>query len=175
MSDAKKKSEAKLFFLDDDGRFPNSPLPVIYYPAVLRYSSLLPYYRFKRLFAENNWKNSWKDGIYDFQHYHSTTHEVIGVCKGKTTVLLGGDNGIKLHLSQGDALIIPAGVVHKNLTPGNSFTCIGAYPDGRDYDMNYGNFVERPKADENIRSVPIPQKDPVFGSGGELKNNWSKK
>ncbi len=29
--------------------------------------------------------------------------------------------------------------------------------------MNYGKSDERPKTDENIRNVPEPQTDPVFG------------
>jgi len=63
---------------------------------------------------------------------------VLGVCKGEPLLQLGGENGISLFIQQGDVLIIPAGVAHKNLGKENDLICVGAYPDGRDYDMNYG-------------------------------------
>jgi uncharacterized protein YjlB len=69
-------------------------------------------------------------------------------------------------------LVIPAGVAHMNLGKENDVTCIGAYPDGRDYDMNYGKPGERPKSDHNIASLPLPGTDPVFGKKGALLQLW---
>jgi uncharacterized protein YjlB len=168
-------SKPEIFYLKDDGIFPNSRLPVIHYRDVLKLPSLTPGNYVKNLFAENDWRNAWKNGIYDYHHYHSVTHEVLGAYKGETVVQLGGDHGEELIFQKGDVLIIPAGVAHKNLTPGNNFKCVGAYPGGSDYDMNYGRKSERPRADKQILSVPLPLKDPVFGTYGALLHLWGNK
>jgi len=124
------------------------------------------------LFENNNWRNTWQQGIYTYHHYHSTTHEVLCVCKGETLLLLGGENGITVLIQEGDVLVIPAGVAHINLGKENDVSCIGAYPDGRDYDMNFGKQGERPRTDHNIASLPLPQTDPVFGANDGLLQIW---
>lgn len=163
---------AEIFFLEDDGTFPNNNrLPVIHYKNVLDLHDGKEGVR--KLFEENNWKNSWDSGIYTDHHYHSNTHEVLGAYDGKSNIMVGGDKaGKTIVFEKGDVLIIPAGVAHKNLESENSVKCIGAYPDGREYDMKYGKDGERPETDNNIKAVPLPEKDPVFGSVGELKDHW---
>jgi uncharacterized protein YjlB len=160
------------YFLKDDGVFPNSDLPVLFYTDVLKIPVLFPAHAIKKLFQENNWGNNWKQGIYTYHHYHSTTHEVLGICKGETLLQLGGEQGITLFVHEGDVLIIPAGVAHMNLGRENDVVCIGGYPDGRDYDINYGNEGERPRTDHNISVLPLPQSDPVFGTDGGLLQVW---
>jgi uncharacterized protein YjlB len=153
-------------------KFPNNEfLPVLHYKNVLKLGLLFRGWNVRRLFKKNGWYNSWRSGIYDFDHYHSNTHEVIGVIKGRTTLMLGGEQGQKIELEKGDVLIIPAGVAHKNVTPKNKCICIGAYPRGMEYDMCDGTY-EGSKALENINKVPVPQKDPVFDKGGEIRHYW---
>jgi len=41
-----------------------------------------------------------------------------------------------------------------NLSNERHIICIGGYPWGRDYDINYGKAEEHPTVDENIRKVP---------------------
>ena len=152
------------YFLYDDGIFPNNrDLPVLVYRNVLKLPEFFPALFIRNLFASHNWLNSWKDGIFTYHHYHSITHEVLGFFGGKTQLLLGGDAGIRLRVKKGDVMIIPAGVAHKNLGKKNDIACVGAYPDGRDYDMNYGHPQERPDTDFNIRKVPVPYWHPLFG------------
>lgn len=161
------------FYLKDDGTFPNSHLPVMYYPGVLLLPGLFPGGEVKDLFAQNDWKNSWQAGIYTFHHYHSNTHEALAVVRGETTIQLGGDNGIQLKIHKGDVIILPAGTAHKNLGDENAVVCVGAYPKGKEFDMNYGEAKERPAADECIRKVKIPDYDPVFGNKGGLLKDWA--
>jgi uncharacterized protein YjlB len=160
------------YSVKDDGIFPNSSLPILFYANVLKLPKLFPAMSVKKLFQDNGWKNNWTQGIYTYHHYHSITHEVLGVCKGETVLMLGGENGITLFIQQGDVLVLPAGVAHMNLGQENDVTCVGGYPDGRDYDMNYGKPGERPKADNNIASLLLPETDPVFGKKGGLTEIW---
>lgn len=160
-------------FVKDDGIFPNSRLPILYYRGVLDLPKLFPARYVKQLFKKNNWTNNWKQGIFTCHHYHSTTHEVLGIVRGETLLQLGGEKGITLFVEKGDVLIIPAGVAHMNLGKENDVSCIGAYPGGREYDMKYGKTRERPAADRNIASVPLPETDPVFGERGELLKAWT--
>jgi uncharacterized protein YjlB len=68
-------------------------------------------------------------------------------------------------------IIIPAGVAHKNMGKEKAAICVGGYPDGKDYDMNYGRAEERPRTDIVIGGLPIPRTDPVFGKKG-LPEIW---
>jgi len=79
-----------------------------------------------------------------------TAHEVLGVYQGKARVQLGGGKGMLVDVGPGDVVIIPAGVVHKNIRSSSDFRMFGAYPKGQRWDMNYEKVGERPKADSNI-------------------------
>jgi len=167
-----KNMVVRHFFLKDDGTFPNNAqLPVLLYKSAWE----LPLFKatyIKTELTRNSWGNSWKDGINDYHHYHSTAHEVLCAYRGRTSVLLGGERGLITSFEAGDVLIIPAGVAHKNISPESTFKCVGAYPFGQDYDMNYGKPGERPATDANIRKLPLPEEDPVFGKFGPLKEYW---
>ena len=158
--------------LKDDGTFPNSSLPAFIYKGALVLPKQHPEKIIEDIFKKNNWSNSWRNGIYDYHHYHSITHEVLGVFEGSTVVELGGAKGITQLVEKGDIIIIPAGVAHRNVTPESNFKCVGAYPGGMDYDIKKGEPGDRPGADRNIKKVPLPEKDPVYGHNGLLINNW---
>jgi uncharacterized protein YjlB len=158
--------------LQDDGTFPNNGLlPLMVYRKVLHLTADGDR-QVKDLFESNGWTNAWTNGVYDYHHYHSTAHEVLGVIRGSSRIQFGGPKGISLLLEEGDVVIIPAGVAHKNLGGEPEFSCVGAYPDGQRYDINYGKNGERPLADRNIAKVPLPQADPVYGVDGPLSKNW---
>jgi uncharacterized protein YjlB len=51
---------------------------------------------------------------------------------------------------------------------------VGAYTKGQEsYDLRTGEAGERPEVLENIRGVPLPEMDPLFGKGGPLTGRWS--
>jgi uncharacterized protein YjlB len=151
-------------FVPETGSFPNSFLPVVHYIGILYLPVLFPGISVRALFKENGWYNSWSSGIFEFDHYHSNTFEVMGVIKGSAPIMLGGHEGRVLLLQKGDVLIIPPGVAHRNLGEEHQIGCIGAYPNGVRYNMRYGKAGERPKADHDIQRVPCPHRDPVFGT-----------
>ena len=152
--------------------FPNNALPVLHYRNVINFRLFFAAFRVKQLFRKNGWTNNWRAGIFEYDHYHSTTHEAMAVIKGKTTLLLGGKGGKKLDIVAGDVIIIPAGVAHCNLGKENDVVCIGGYPQGKDFDMKYGHPGERPAADRIIENLGIPRKDPVFGSTDGIIRYW---
>ncbi len=161
--------------LPEDGNYPNnSLLPLLVLKRVIhidpqeKNSSVV-----KDLFESNGWVNSWIDGIYNYHHYHSTAHEVLGILEGNAVVQFGGPAGPAIPLEPGDVVIIPAGVSHKKIESDQNFSCIGAYPEGQQYDINYGTEKERDNAVTNIKHVSFPVADPVYGTDGPLIKNWS--
>jgi uncharacterized protein YjlB len=92
----------------------------------------------------------------------------LGVAKGEARVRFGGEQGEVLALSTGDVAILPAGTGHKRESASDDFLVVGAYPDGRDFDICRGNPAEHDGALARIAEVPLPRKDPVFGKRGVL-------
>ena len=163
--------EPTQLFFKDDGKIPNSRYPLILYKGAFSSRNDLGARWLEERFAENNWTNSWRNGIYSFHHYHSTSHEVLGIYSGSALVHLGGEEGEKVKIEAGDVIIIPAGVGHKNLGSKN-LGVVGAYPEGRSWDLNRGLAGERPQADQNIASLPIPKQDPLLGPGEGCVKLW---
>jgi uncharacterized protein YjlB len=159
--------------LVDDGIFPNNEnLPLLVYRNALTSPARTQPESYEELFAAYAWGSSWRDGVYGFHHYHSTAHEVLGVYGGTAKVQFGGPRGVVLPVGAGDVVIIPAGVAHRNVGASLDFRCVGAYPPGQRWDMNYGKDGERPQADRNIARVLLPQADPVYGIHGPLEEYW---
>ncbi len=160
----------------DDGEIPNNPvLPVLIYAQAIDLHGD-PAVAIEHVFAANDWPPQWRDGIYDYHHYHSTSHEVLGIAKGKVKVRLGGEKGRDFDLQPGDVVVLPAGTGHKRLEASDDLLVIGAYPPGQeDYDVRRGRPSDRPDALRNIQRVPLPVCDPVYGRDGPLVEHWGRK
>lgn len=164
--------QPETYVLVDNGLFPGNVLPVLYYKNAVKLPLLFPGKAMEKVFRENGWTNNWRNGIYTFDHYHSLTHEVIGVFSGNTILQLGGEDGLKLEISKGDVIVIPAGVAHRNLGKETDVLCAGGYPEGKDFDMNFGKPGERPQTDQNIQALKLPVTDPLTGKPGALQAIW---
>jgi uncharacterized protein YjlB len=114
----------------DDGVIPNHPhWPLVFYRGVVALpDDLDPAAIMEDLFERNGWGNSWRNGIYDYVHYHSRIHEVLGVAKGNGCVRFGGKNGRTVRVKTGDVAILPAGTGHQCLFASSDFLVVGAYP-----------------------------------------------
>jgi uncharacterized protein YjlB len=119
------------------------------------------------LFAANGWGGSWVDGVLDFHHFHSTSHEVLGVVSGEATLELGGPQGDAFEVRAGDVIVLPAGTGHRRASSRAGFTVVGAYPEGQeDYDLLRGTDpAEVVAARERIAALGAPPSDPVGGDG----------
>jgi len=160
--------------MTEEGPFPNNGLlPLLHYREAFHIRDQNDTETIKELLETNRWTNTWVNGIYAEHHYHSTAHEVLVALTGSARVQFGGPNGNILTFEKGDVIIIPAGVAHKRVDDDDGFSCLGAYPEGQSYDMNYGKPGDRPAADDNIRRVPLPENDPLYGIDGPLLKNWA--
>jgi len=163
--------EIKAILFAEDGRIPNSVLPLLIYPGALPASDASPE-AMEDLLAKGGWPPRWRATIFTYHHYHSTAHEVLAVASGEAQVMMGGPEGEELQISAGDVIVIPAGVGHKRLGSSGDFLVVGGYPPGADWDLLRGEPGERPRADENIAGVPMPKTDPVHGKNGPLLEIW---
>ena len=166
--------EPEEFLFKDDGMFPNSALPLLLYRQAFTAEAEDLASVIEQRFAENDWTNSWRNGVYSFAHYHSTTHEALGVYCGSAILRLGGEHGKNVAVHAGDVIVIPTGVAHRKMGSSENFGVVGAYPDGREWDLLRGRPGERPQADQNIAALPIPDNDPIYGPDGPLLQIWKR-
>ncbi len=159
-----------LEYFADGEAIPNSNLPTVLYRQAIADPSAEA---LEKLFDTNGWPSAWRYGVYDFHHYHSNTHECLGVAKGSARLQLGGATGRVFEVSAGDVLVLPAGTGHCNLGSSPDFVVVGAYPPGFSADLMRGETDERPGADERIAQVPLPKTDPVGGQGGPVLEKWA--
>ena len=75
-----RKRRPLAIFFDDNGYVPNNPkFPFLHYRNVLSLAEAPdPAAVFESLFKTNGWTGAWRNGIYDFIHFHPRTHEVLG-------------------------------------------------------------------------------------------------
>mgnify|MGYP003576991810 CR=1 FL=1 len=159
----------------DDGIVPNHPRwPLIIYRGAIRLrEDFDPAAIFEDVFRMNGWGQSWRDGIYDYVHYHSRIHEVLGVARGKATVECGGPRGRRLKLKAGDVAILPAGTGHRCVSASGDLLVVGAYPPSGTYD-ECTTSEDHKQAVKTIGRVPRPRRDPVYGARGGLVSTWKK-
>jgi uncharacterized protein YjlB len=160
------------FRFKDDGVIPNHPRwpLVIYRGAVHLDKAFDPAAVFENLFESNGWGDSWRDGIYDYVHYHSRIHEVLGIARGHGKVQFGGPKGRVLAVKAGDVAILPAGTGHQCLSASDNFLVVGAYPPKGTYD-ECTKSEDRKAALKTIPKVVRPR-NPVYGSDGALLKLW---
>jgi uncharacterized protein YjlB len=160
----------------DAGEIPNNPrLPVLIYKHAVRSEGddaegVARF--FEETWPQHGWRAAWRWGVYDFPHYHSTAHEVLGVYRGHASLRLGHTAGATLVVEAGDMIVLPAGTGHQNLGASPDFHVVGGYPVGQEADLLRGDKGERPAADHRIARVSLPTGDPLSGTTGALMKEW---
>ena len=162
-----RRRKPHVLHFKDDGRTPNNRLPlVLYRTPVALHGGLDPAAVFEDLFAAHGWRESWRDGMYDFLHFHTGTHEVLGVARGRVRAQFGGTRGKAVELRAGDVVVLPAGTGHKRLSASRDLLIVGAYPAAGSYDIDHAKAVSA------ISRVRPPAQDPVYGKRGPLVELW---
>ena len=170
---APQEPEVAIHHFADDGSIPNNPtLPLLIYGGVLNLAGADAAAKCIERFAAHGWHGAWRNGIFPFPHYHSTAHEVLGICQGEAKVRLGGERGSVMTVKAGDALVLPAGTGHQNLGSSPDLLVVGAYPGGMDWDLCRGEPGAQEDERRNIQAVPLPENDPLFGRDGPLMHLW---
>lgn len=155
--------EPEKYHFKEDELAPNNPdlLVLIYSEAFEKQDGLDDV--MEKTFTKNGWGGIWRDGIFDYVHFHSNAHEVLGIAKGTVTVRLGGDLGIDFLLTAGDVVVLPAGTGHKKISGSSDLLVVAAYPKGQEnYDI-HKSWKDNPSVKNNIKAVALPQKDPLTG------------
>ncbi|KAK5676357.1 hypothetical protein LTS10_011169 [Elasticomyces elasticus] len=113
----------------------------------------------------------WRYTMYTTSHFHSTSHEVLGIAKGKAKLCFGHEDNperVEEVVGRGDVVVVPAGVGHRLLEDlEGGFEMVGCYPKGSSWDMCYGKAGEEGKI-EGIKKLRWFERDPVYGDEGPV-------
>ncbi|QQO33377.1 cupin domain-containing protein [Bradyrhizobium diazoefficiens] len=172
MSVVRDYAEPLAIVFEDDGLVPNNILPFLVYQGAVTLDPKQPEETIENLFETNNWGGTWRNGVYDYLHYHATVHEVLGVARGHARVRFGGDHGQEFDIKAGDVAILPAGTGHQCITASDDFCVIGAYPPGSRMEITRPTPENHAKALKTIPNVARPPADPVTGKHGALLRLW---
>jgi uncharacterized protein YjlB len=156
-----------------NGWIPNNQrLPVLIYRGAIAPVGADPASHFEQAFAKNGWPPQWRNGIYDFHHFHPSTHEVLGFAGGEARLILGGPApvGREVTVRAGDVVVLPAGTGHCKIEASADFLVVGAYPPDEDIGISrVGLSTERLR---DMQKVRFPSSDPLSGPSGPLAKLW---
>jgi uncharacterized protein YjlB len=158
----------------DDGSVPNNPMPFLVYKSAIDVANDHPEKTIEGLFGANGWGDMWRNGVYDYLHYHATVHEALGVVRGHARVRFGGNEGEEIEIAAGDVAILPAGTGHQCLSASRDFSVVGAYPPGPKMHVTLPTPENHAKALKTIPQVKLPRTDPVRGAEGPLLRLWKR-
>lgn len=162
-----------LILASPSGGVPNNVLPLIIWPHVVPDDEEDIAAWFEKIFEENGWPPAWRYPIFPYTHFHPNTHELLGVAQGWAEVLFGGDSGRMVTLHPGDAVLIPAGVGHKQVSASEDFMVVGAYPEGFSPDTWRDEVTKLTAAKAQVKQVAVPKRDPFSGGEGAMTEIWS--
>jgi uncharacterized protein YjlB len=158
-----RREGAELLFLPPGEDVPNNPrLPVVLHRgAVLAQDPAAA----EALFRAHGWRPAWRDGIFDWPHYHAHAHEALAVVAGSVRLRVGGERGVEVALAAGDVVVLPAGTGHMRLAATEDLLVVGAYPVGSaPPDMRRAAPEEVAMAARAVAATEDPATDPVTGA-----------
>ena len=151
---------------------PNNPhLPALILKAAIDAPSSVTV---RALCKANRRGGTWEWTVFDYHHFHPSSHEALICVSGRAVLQLGGDDGQAVEVEKGDALILPAGFGHKLLSSSEGFAVIGAYPPGQENpEILPAGMLDMETALSSIVETPLPETDPLTGNTGVLLDTWT--
>lgn len=162
---------AETFVLLSGDGIPNSPLPLLLLKQALPRDARSAE-KAEQLLRNAGWTGTWTYTVFPFWHFHSKGHEVLACVAGEALIGFGGNGGVKLQMSVGDAVVIPAGVGHKRIDGTVDFQVAGAYPPGQEGDIVRPGELDTKAIGEAIAALPLPQTDPLTGESPGALVAW---
>lgn len=164
----------ELIYLFDDGITPNSKYPVLIYHHLFgeEESKKDKADWLEICFTGNKWSNAFRWRVYDYHHYHTNTHEVLGVYAGEALLQLGGEKGEKIKVTPGDVIILPAGTGHLSLQHSSDFAVVGAYPNGIEPDLIRLSDPRPDGVRQKVDGIPVPGYDPLYKTPLAFEAYW---
>ncbi|KAH8087861.1 RmlC-like cupin domain-containing protein [Cristinia sonorae] len=167
------------------GLIPNTSIqhkPLLIYRGAFNPTTLTPDAIEEHITSVGVFAPQWRYTMYRQTHFHSTTHELLVVFRGKAKLCFGADvtssqsnedESVVAEVKKGDAILVPAGVGHRLLEEmdsdeGEGFEMIGSYPEGSEkWDMCYGKKGKQEEGvDQRIEKLGWVERDPLYGEEG---------
>ncbi|MBO9413524.1 MULTISPECIES: cupin domain-containing protein [unclassified Ruegeria] len=147
-----------------EGMIPNSRFPLLIHRGAIPGGGVDGV---KARFRANGWGNNWEyPGVYEYPHFHSTSHECLGCAQGWMEFNLSVEGWTRVRIEAGDVIVMPAGVSHEMVGRSDDIMMCGGYAGGRDWDNIQEAFLTPEMfqaAAKRIMMLPIPDKDPATG------------
>jgi uncharacterized protein YjlB len=164
-------SETEQYTSGPTGLVPNSGLPLLVHRDAISGGEDMILETFRR----NGWSGNWTyPGLFDYGHFHSSSHECLSCARGWMDIRVFGRTGSIVRIRKGDVAVLPAGVSHAMAAGSDDVLIVGGYPDGCDWDTVRDDQLTEPGLDSirsSIQDLPVPPKDPATG---EPIDEWSK-
>ncbi len=161
--------------LQGDGTFPNNAV----YPLLL-YRAVFDAARDgdgAALLERNGWTRPWAWGVFEYHHYHTTAWEALLCIRGEADVQFGGPTGPVLTPTEGDLVLVPPGVAHKQLRSERGFLLLGAYPDHEGCSTPDADTVRSAPSARQERAIlacPAPLRCPRWGAAAPWKGGFTR-
>ncbi|CAI0653664.1 unnamed protein product [Colletotrichum noveboracense] len=160
------------YFLSPNKDAPNSRLPVLHYRDVL------PEPRDEASVTDFLTRNRWEKR----HRAHGDTlasaifTRIATNAMGHSKMLLGKistGQGMEVDVKTGDVIILPAGTAHSSLASSSDYRYIGVYPQDCPKWRNEMGKTPAGEFKTVIKSVEMPEEDPVYGRNGPLNQLWN--
>ena len=149
-------------------------LPLVVYRGPLTFEGAAdPAAVFEESFARHGWVNSWRNGIFDFLHFHTPHTRCWASSGAMPRSSSAARKAGRSSFGAGDVAVLPAGTGHRRTACSADLLVVGAYPKGGTYDQPRPTQISHGAAVAAIARTPLPGQDPVYGRDGPLKVLWN--